>query len=290
MAEHTYNPNSPDCGQWEILLTDALDGLLKPEVEAAFAAHRAVCPACAALYEEARRGRQWLEFLSPEPEVPAGLLASILEQTGPGKATGPRLATAGGQVIPIRPASIPVWQRPGFAARIQRFAEPRLLMTAAMAFFSITMTLNLTGVRLSSLRLSDLQPSALRSLMERRITTASTPFIRYYDNSRLAYEVQTRMRELRQTSGAGERGEGEDNRQKPLDLTPGESRQAPEPGNSGPRTYTPQQPDNLAASPTVQPTFNDARFLVSSLTFQHWSAYSSGSRGEIRERSTKWIA
>ena len=31
MAERTNIPNSPECGLWETLLADALDGLLKPE-------------------------------------------------------------------------------------------------------------------------------------------------------------------------------------------------------------------------------------------------------------------
>ncbi len=74
------------------------------------------------------------------------------------------------------------------------------MMTAAMAFFSIALTLNLTGVRLSDLRLSDLRPTAIRSFMERRLTMASTPIIRYYDHLRLVYEVQSRMRELRRTT------------------------------------------------------------------------------------------
>jgi hypothetical protein len=284
MTERNFNPDSPACGQWEMLLADALDGLLKPDDEAIFNAHRTVCPACAALYEEARRGREWLEFLSPEPEVPAGLLARILEHTGPGRVAGPRLATAGGNVIPIRPPSIPAWQRPGMVARVHRYAEPRLLMTAAMAFFSIAMTINLTGVRLSSLRLSDLHPSTWRSYMERQLTMASTPIIRFYDNSRLAYEVQTRMRELRQTTGVGEKGEGEDNRRKLQDLVPGESKQVP--GNGVQRT---QQPDSLAAGPAVQPTLTDAEFLVTSLISQLRPAYSGGSPGEIWERSTEWI-
>jgi hypothetical protein len=285
MTERNFNPNSPACGQWEMLLADALDGLLKPEDEATFNAHRAVCPACAALFEEARRGREWLEFLSPEPEVPAGLLARILEHTGPGQAAGYRLATIGGNVVPIRPVSVPPWQRPGLVARVQRFAEPRLLMTAAMAFFSIAMTINITGVRLSSLRLSDLHPSAWRSYMERQLNMASTPIIRYYDNSRLAYEVQTKMRELRQTTGVGVQGEGEDNQQKLRDLLPGESKQLP--GSGGQRT---QQPDTLAAGPAVQPTLKDSQFLETSLAFQLRPAPPGGSRGEIWERSTRWIA
>ena len=151
MAERTHIPSSPACGEWETLLADALDGLLKPEDEAKFTAHKADCPACAALYEEARKGREWLEFLSPEPEVPAGLLEKILAQTGPGHAAGraasmplPVPAGAGGV-----PAFVPpVWQQPGFFARARHAVQPRLLMTAAMAFFSIALTLNMTGVRL----------------------------------------------------------------------------------------------------------------------------------------------
>ena len=88
MADRAHIPSSPACGQWETLLTDALDGLLKPEDEVTFAEHMAGCKACTALFEEARRGREWLEFLSPEPEVPAGLLDKILAQTGPGQVAG----------------------------------------------------------------------------------------------------------------------------------------------------------------------------------------------------------
>ena len=111
MAERTINPNSPACGQWETVLAEALDGLLKPADEAAFSAHMAVCPACTALFEEARRGREWLEFLSPEPEVPAGLLEKILARTGPGQVAGYGLVAGWRQrVCPMPPA----WQRPGF--------------------------------------------------------------------------------------------------------------------------------------------------------------------------------
>ena len=104
MAERTQFPNSPACGAWETLLTDALDGQLKPEDEATFTSHKAICPACTALYEEARKGREWLEFLSPEPEAPEGLLERILAHTGPGHVTGhaargPLPAMAGSGVV-----------------------------------------------------------------------------------------------------------------------------------------------------------------------------------------------
>ena len=200
MVERTNIPSSPECGLWETLLADALDGLLKPEDETKFTAHMAVCASCSALFEESRRGREWLEFLSPEPEVPAGLLDKILAQTGPGQVAGFGIVAGPSDVLPIRSGVVPAWQRPGFMGQIRRFAEPRLLMTAAMAFFSIALTLNLTGVKLSSLRISDLKPSSIRSFVERRVTMASTPIIRYYDHLRFVYEVESRMRELRRSS------------------------------------------------------------------------------------------
>jgi hypothetical protein len=273
MAERTFIPSSPACGQWETLLAEALDGLLKPADEATFSAHMAACPACSALFEEARRGREWLEFLSPEPEVPAGLLDKILARTGPGQTTDLGLAVAGGNVVP----TLPAWQRPGFMGYIRRFAEPRLMMTAAMAFFSIALTLNLTGVHLR-----DLRPNSVRAYMERRLTMASTPIIRYYDHMRLVYEVQSTMRELRSSGEGDKQGEGEENRKKLQDAAPGESKQSPAHKEGGSRVDPPQQ--------SIRPTLNDGDFLESSLAFQQEPAHSGGTRTEMRERSTVWTA
>jgi hypothetical protein len=198
MADRGNIPNSPACGQWETLLADALDGLLRPEDEAIFSSHMSSCAACTAMFEEAQQGRQWLEFLSPEPEVPEGLLDKILAQTGPGHTSEYKLATAGNVVS----MPIPAWQRPGMMGRIRRFAEPRLLMTAAMAFFSIALTLNLTGVRLSQLKLSDLSPSALASSMRHEFFTTSGHLMQYYSNLRVVYEIESRVNEMRRDNGA----------------------------------------------------------------------------------------
>jgi hypothetical protein len=291
MADRANIPNSPACGHWETLLADALDGLLRPEDEATFSSHMAVCPACTALFEEAQRGREWLEFLSPEPEVPEGLLDKILSQTGPAHPAEYNLATAS-NVLPMTPA----WQRPGMVARVRRFAEPRLLMTAAMAFFSIALTLNMTGVRLTDFRLSNLRPTAVRSFMERRLTMASTPIIRYYDHLRLVYEVESRMRELRRTT---QQGEGNTNQQpnNAQPAVPGESKHNPDHKDGGSRVDPPQQ--------SGAPALKDLQdYLETSLTLHDRPAHSGGSSpqklttviGEpgselaIRERSIVWTA
>jgi hypothetical protein len=283
MAERTNIPSSPECGQWETLLPDALDGVLSSGDERIFTAHMAVCPACTELYEESRRGREWLGFLAAEPDVPAGLLDKILAQTGPGQVEGYGLIPSGSNVLPMPQP----WQRPGFMGQVRRFAEPRLLMTAAMAFFSIALTLNLTNVRLSSLRLSDLRPSNVRSFVERRVTMASTPIVRYYDHLRFVYEVESRMREMRRTTEDGS------TQPRPKDSAPGQSKQDPVRKDGGSRMDPPQQ--------SVSPTINEVNDLLeSSLTFpvltysplssQEGPAHSGGSQVEVRERSTKWTA
>jgi hypothetical protein len=140
---------------------------------------------------------------------------------------------------------------------------------------------------LSNLRLADLRPTAVRSFMERRLTMASTPIIRYYDHLRFVYEVESQMRELRratQGEGQGEGGGGENNdRQKPKDTAPGESRQTPVRKDGGSRMDPPQQ--------SVDPALNDSiDFLETSLTFQAQPALSGGSATALRERSTSWTA
>ena len=75
--------------------------------------------------------------------------------------------------------------------------DTRLMMTAAMAFFSIALTLNLAGVRLTGLRLADLTPASMENNLTRQFYGAKSPVVRYYDNLRFVYEVESKMRELR---------------------------------------------------------------------------------------------
>lgn len=221
-----------------MLLADALDGRLRPEDEAAFTGHMAACPGCATLFEEARRGREWLEYLSPEPEIPEGLVDRILAQTGPGQVAGYGLVTEGAAI-----AAMPKpWQRPGFAGHVRRYAEPRLLMTAAMAFFSIALTLNLIGFKFTNVHLSDLRPSAVRSVVTRRIVTASIPILRYYDHIRFLYQVESSMR-----LGTGQ-GENQ-SPQAPQPAASGESKKSTGGKNGGSHVEPPVRSGNHEVHP-----------------------------------------
>jgi hypothetical protein len=198
------NPRTLQCEEWEALLADALDGALTDEDRASFDLHTAECATCPEMLGEAEKGQQWLQFLHPEPQIPAGLLQKILTQTT-GAALPTIAASANVAVMPLPSATGKAeWKHFAVPAGMRRFVEPRMMMTAAMAFFSIALTLNMAGVRFTSLKTQDLRPSALRSNLQRQFYTAKAPVVRYYENLRVVYEVESRMRELRRTSESEE--------------------------------------------------------------------------------------
>ena len=78
--------------------------------------------------------------------------------------------------------------------------QPRLAMTAAMAFFSVALTLNLTGIRITDLRARDLRPSNIK----RTFSEANAHVVRYYDNLRVVYELESRVRDLQRSADSEE--------------------------------------------------------------------------------------
>jgi Putative zinc-finger len=181
-------PGSLRCDDWEAMLTDALDGQLSARDLAAFDAHAAGCAGCSDLLAHARQGQEWLVYLHSEPEVPAGLVSKILDKT------------AGAGAIPI-PVIADAAQGAGAAVVAvsgrRSFQETRLLMTVAMAFFSIALTLNMAGVKLTSLRLADLRPATIGNSLSRQFYSKWGQVSRFYNNARFVYELESRMRELR---------------------------------------------------------------------------------------------
>lgn len=190
-------PRTLSCEAWEAMLTDALDGTLSARDAEAFDAHSTRCTAgCPELLEEAKRGTEWLRFLRETPEAPQGLLEKILVGTS-GIPDAPPLSASGAVALPSQP-----WLGVSFGMLQRHMAESRILMTVAMAFFSLALTLNLTGVRLNQLRLSDLSPSALASSLSHQYYTTSAHLTRYYLNLRIVYELESRVNEIRRDNSA----------------------------------------------------------------------------------------
>ncbi len=212
----TQSVDAKQCAQFESMLADAVDGTLTAEEQAAFDLHLVGCAVCSEMLASAKRGAAWLEMLRQHaPQPPAAMLERILAQTSGAQAirpavqaselaSGTALDTAGvtdsraaasgaGNVLPFRRRIVP---RFDFRAAAHTLLQPRLAMTAAMAFFSIALTLNLTGVRVSEFRMSDLKPSSLR----RNIYEANAHVVRYYTNLRVVYELESRVHDLQRSS------------------------------------------------------------------------------------------
>lgn len=185
------------CARCEALVMDAMDGTLSAEDKAAFDIHVQSCPSCAAKLDEAKRGLTWLQMLrQSHPEPSANLVNRILLATSGVPLSTAEVATTqqgGSRILPFRSGALR--QRVTHYTRVAM--HPRLAMTAAMAFFSIAVTLNLFGVHVTQLRANDLRPSSLR----RTFWKTNQSVVRYYDNLRVVYELQSRVRELRDDNG-----------------------------------------------------------------------------------------
>jgi hypothetical protein len=75
-----------------------------------------------------------------------------------------------------------------------------MAMTGAMALFSVSLSLNLAGVKLGDLRHVDLRPSALREQATMKYYETTARIVKYYENIRLVYEVESRLQELKRAT------------------------------------------------------------------------------------------
>lgn len=242
------------------MLADALDGTLSPGDQVLFDTHMATCGPCSEMLADAKRGAAWLEMLrDPRPEPPAALLERILAQTSslaPDQATGQTaLAPASHAVYASAPLPrgvvTPFPQR--FAEGLRRtfsghgILQPRLAMTAAMAFFSIALTMNLTGVRLSGLRASDLKPSNIKQTFY----SANARVVRYYEGLRVVYELESRVHDLQSESDSGSgTGSGSGNSSAPAQQTSPSTQENQPPSDSPDQTAPqPSKPTTKAPGP-----------------------------------------
>src|SRR5271166_2077805 len=176
------------CVEVEALLADAIDGTLHGATLATFEAHRDSCPACRTMVEEASRGMHWLKGLD-EVEPPRNLVHNILAQTI-------------GQVPEPRPAITPKGEswlerlRGKLAPMFAPVVTPRFAMSFGMAFFSITMLLSIAGFHVADLRHVDMSAKGI----SKTYYSTQARVVRYYENIRLVYEIETRVRDLRRVA------------------------------------------------------------------------------------------
>jgi Putative zinc-finger len=275
---------STACTECEAMLADALDGTLGVEEQAQFDGHVAHCVECSQMLADARRGAAWVEMLkTPRPEPQAALLERILTATSNGLGAadgrlmdGLRLV----QPVPVAAAMSTGMPRYGnvlpFRSRflgavrssfVSTLMQPRLAMTAAMAFLSLALTMDLTGVRLQDFKVSDLRPANL----ERSYYDVNARVVRYYEGLRVVDELESRVRDLEQVSDGDEQAPDSTNdgvqQQTAPQQVPDQQKPAPKPqqkrqGGAGGGTGTSRREDlietrRLVASTTVRKSFGE---------------------------------
>jgi hypothetical protein len=177
-----------ECSQFEALLADALDGSITAQARGSFDAHRASCAVCGPLFADTREGMLLLEALE-ELEPPKNLVHNILAATS--------LAETPQAALAPQPAGWLAQLRQKLPAPLGGMLHSRFATSFAMAFFSLTLTLNLLGVKVSQV---DWHPSALRKSAVLQYTQIEARVQRYYDNMRIVYEVESRVQGLKKTT------------------------------------------------------------------------------------------
>ena len=188
------NKNGMQCTEFDALLSEALDQRLSGDRLENFQAHARSCPTCGPLLAEADAGLRWLHELV-EVEPPVTLVDNILA------------ATTGVDTVRLRgaariPASLSWFDRMqdsanAFFGTILGVAkQPRFAMSFGMAFFALSITMSLTGVKLSDLRQADLRPSAIK----RNYYETTGKVTKYYENIRFVYEIESRVREFKRAT------------------------------------------------------------------------------------------
>jgi len=181
------------CAEFDALLADAIDRTLSGERRERFEQHKATCAACATLFAEVSTGLEWLgeiEEVTPPPMLVHNILAAT-------SAAGQQMASAPRGSLWLRLRQ----QSQTFFAPV---LTPRFGMSMGMAFFSITLMLNLAQIRIR-----DLTPHNL----SHTFYSNESKLVKYYENMRLVYEIQSRVRDLRNQTEETERERQEQNRQ-----------------------------------------------------------------------------
>jgi len=196
MPDHTNH--GMQCNEFDSLLSDALDGVLRGAALDRFQAHARGCQACGPLFAEVDAGRNWLKDLE-EAEPPASLVTNILAST-----TGvdtQRLRSA----APARQPRIS-WLEHVQAALLEPIwamvRQPRFAMSFGMAFFALSVGLTVAGVKPADLRQVSLRPTAIRHAYY----NTQARVVRYVDNVRAVYEVQAALAGIKRNVRPAEPG------------------------------------------------------------------------------------
>ena len=189
--------NGMQCKEFEELLFDALDQKLTQAKKDRFEAHARACNKCGPMFAEIEAGQHWLKSLQ-EVEPPANLVNNILVATSGIESY--RLQDAAVSAKPALGERIREWMDSFLVPVWSTVRQPRFAMSFGMAFFSLSVALSVAGVKPGDLRQADLSRNGLR----RTYYTTTARVVKYYENIRLVYEIESRVQEIKKATTPAE--------------------------------------------------------------------------------------
>ena len=139
--------------------------------------------------------------------------------------------------------------------------QPRFAMSFGMAFFSLSVALSVLGVKPADLRSVSLRPAAIRHTYY----NTQARVVRYYENIRFVYEVESRVRELKRNVEPAARPAGESAPEKKEHKN--DTTQQPEQKQE--RNYSQTENHLILASTPWGPSVNDLP-VVSGTTYRRF--------------------
>ena len=182
-----------NCADVEILICDYLDGTLPAERKSAVERHLAQCPACAELARDSAVAVEFMERAA-DIEPPPELITRILFDAPWSKDR-------------TRPKSAGSWM----AGILSPILQPRFAMGMAMTILSLSLLARFVAP-VRQLQLSDLEPTKAWAGLEDRAYRAWGRTVKFYDNLKFVYQIQTTLREWQQ--------QGDDQQSSPIQEAP----------------------------------------------------------------------
>jgi hypothetical protein len=167
-----------NCAELEILICDYVDGTLDAAERAKVEAHLAECPSCAELAQDSAAAVAFMARAA-DVEPPPELVNRILFDAPWAKEKSQ--------------SRLREWTR----AILSPILQPRFAMGIALTMLSLSI---IAQGKMPRLQASDLQPAAIWRGLEGRVDYAWGRTIKFYNDLKVVYQIQTMLHEWQQQS------------------------------------------------------------------------------------------
>lgn len=179
-----------NCPNFETLLADYVDGTLAAAERTAMEEHAASCAGCAEFMSDVTGAVSFLERM-PEVVPPPELITRIAYLSPTGRVRHPL-------------------DREGFFSKLaakwlQPLLQPKFAMGMAMTILSFAMLERCTGIQVQHIQAADLNPMRIWDGVEDKAIRTRDRAVKYYENIRLVYEIQSRLKDMEAQQEASDR-------------------------------------------------------------------------------------